>query len=406
MRPPVRWCPLAFAGEAVSQTLRGLTEQPALHVDSLGGADLRGGWKGRGYDYGLSSRCDGPFGARLSSCHGWKSCGCPSAPTTGSQPFKIVNFREASAFSGISCLSANDCVAAGTSSRVNLSGSRTYIQVWNGSQWLAVPSANEDVQAPYTDNNLNAVSCTGPSFCMAVGTYSGGGYGAVDQTLAEMWNGTEWSILTTPDVGTNANNYLYSVSCTSSTFCEAVGAQEGTYGLLIEVWNGSSWSPQLTTGTGCGGAYCPPEVLNSVSCLGPTGSDCIAVGDVPTSSGSSETLAMSWDGTSWSVLSSPDPDSGWNTLNGVSCVGASDCFAVGYASASSEPIYPLIEEWNGSAWSVSQSNSGTVAMQLDGISCDSSDGTMGCLAVGHGPDSNPYAELWDGSVWSAVGVPN
>ena len=45
-------------------------------------------------------------------------------------------------------------------------------------------------------------------------------------------------------------------------------------------------------------------------------------------------------------------------------------------------------------------------MQLDGISCDSSDGTMGCLAVGHGPDSNPYAELWDGSVWSAVGVPN
>ena len=54
---------------------------------------------------------------------------------------------------------------------------------------------------------------------------------------------------------------------------------------------------------------------------------------------------MSWDGTSWSVLSSPDPDSGWNTLNGVSCVAASDCFAVGYASASSGPIYPLIEEW-------------------------------------------------------------
>ena len=323
----------------------------------------------------------------------------------GTAPLRIVNFREGSAFTGISCLSANDCISAGTSSRVNLSGSRTYVQVWNGSQWLAEPSANEEAEAPYNDNNLNAVSCTSSNFCMAVGTYSGGGYEAIDQTLAETWNGTEWSILSTPDAGTNSNNILYGVSCTSPSFCVAVGYDPANVeSAMIEMWDGSSWTLEPSSGPNGG-------VLNGVTCLGSTGSDCVAVGDIPTSSGSSETLIMSWDGTSWSVGSSPNPDTGFNTLNGVSCTGPSDCLAAGFANnINTSPYDTLIETWNGSSWSVTQSNSGTADAQLDGISCSSSDASTGCLAVGHilgGADTTtPYAELWDGSVWSAVSIPN
>ena len=317
--------------------------------------------------------------------------------------FKTLNTGpgEGSTFGGISCLSANDCVAVGSSYRVHLSGSRTYVQVWNGSQWLAVPSANELVQAPYEDNELNAVSCTSPSFCMAVGTYSGGGYEAIDQTLAETWNGTQWSIVTTPNGGTDSPNDLYAVSCTSPSFCVAVGYDPGfVESALIEMWDGSSWTLEPPSGP-IGG------VLNGVTCLGSTGSDCVAVGDIPTSSGSSETLVTSWDGTSWSVVSSPDPDSGWNTLNAVSCTGPSDCFAVGYASPVNTTIYPLIETWNGSTWSVDQSNSGTANARLEGISCSSSGESTGCIAVGGFPaDSDPYAELWNGSSWSNVSTPN
>jgi hypothetical protein len=319
----------------------------------------------------------------------------PAGSTAPKVPFKIADFRSASTFTGISCLSGEDCVSVGSS---YFSGTRTYVQVWNGSQWLAVPSANEDVP---TANELNAVSCTDPSFCMTVGSYSVGGESPSHQTLAETWDGTQWSIVATPD-GTSPSNDLSAVSCTGPSFCVAVGydaanpESEFPDSGLIEMWDGSNWT--LESGSDPIGA-----VLNGVTCLGSTGSDCVAVGDTPTSSGSSESLVMSWDGTSWSVVSSPNPDSGFNVLNGVSCTGPSDCSAVGYGTGN---LSALIETWNGSTWSVGRGASGTADVRLDGISCDSSEAGTGCLAVGNtelgAGDTTPYAELWNGSSWSNV----
>jgi hypothetical protein len=46
--------------------------------------------------------------------------------------------------------------------------------------------------------------------------------------------------------------------------------------------------------------------------------------------GVNQTLAETWNGVKWSIVSPPDDASGQNTLQGVSCTGADNCVAVGY----------------------------------------------------------------------------
>src|SRR5262245_509563 len=56
---------------------------------------------------------------------------------------------------------------------------------------------------------------------------------------------TPWSVVASPNVGAG-NNFLYGVSCTSTTACVAVGSSTTTTKLgrtLIQNWNGTSWAP-------------------------------------------------------------------------------------------------------------------------------------------------------------------
>jgi hypothetical protein len=63
-------------------------------------------------------------------------------------------------------------------------------------------------------------------------------------TLAEQWNGTTWTVVTTPSPATFSA--LLSVSCPSASHCAAVGASSpaisGAVSPLTEVWNGSIWT--------------------------------------------------------------------------------------------------------------------------------------------------------------------
>src|SRR5580692_7931135 len=82
----------------------------------------------------------------------------------------------------------------------------------------------------------------------------------------------------------------------------------------------------------------------------------------------------------WTIVRSPDTGTGNNRLAGVSCPRRSACAAVGYYLNSSGMTETLAETWNGTGWSVANSpNKGTTGDTLDGISCvDSTD----CTAVG------------------------
>jgi hypothetical protein len=81
------------------------------------------------------------------------------------------------------------------------------------------------------------VSCTSATACTAAGFYSNA---TTTVTLAERWNGTTWSIQTTPNPTGGSGSTLDGVSCASAKACTAVGGyNNGTTGVtLAERWNG------------------------------------------------------------------------------------------------------------------------------------------------------------------------
>jgi hypothetical protein len=163
-----------------------------------------------------------------------------------------------------------------------------------------------------------------------------------------------WSVVPSPNRA--GDNYLQDVSCASTTACMAVGARfdsskVSAYATLVESWNGTSWSVENSPNPGSSFNW-----LEGVSCVSPV--MCTAVGYAANSSGAYRTLIESWDGTSWSVVHSPNPGpaNSQNYLNGVSCTSAVACTAVGYRY--NGVFKTLIESWNGTSWSVVPSPTG------------------------------------------------
>jgi hypothetical protein len=261
---------------------------------------------------------------------------------------------------GVSCTSATFCVAVGGSLGAVQT---TLVESWDGTAWSIIPSPDQGS----ANNLLTAVSCTDATNCMAVG-YEG----SVDQTLVESWDGTAWSIIPSPDQGTSTND-LYGVSCTSSTYCVAVGFY-GAWRTLIEIWDGSAWtvSPSPTLGRS--------SVLNSVSCNSPTA--CVAVGY----HGKYRTLIETWDGGAWTVTLAPHMGSR-KIVDAVSCSLPTDCVAVGdytHGSGPTQRSETLIKSGNSGAWSTTPSpNQDSDFNELFGVSCVS---TSDCVAVGYYTD--------------------
>jgi hypothetical protein len=150
-----------------------------------------------------------------------------------------------------------------------------------------------------------------------VGSYDSG---PSTRGLIESWNGTRWSKVFSPRRG--FRDLLGSVSCASATACIAVGTYTGgSDHTSIESWNGTSWSVVPSPSR-------PGPELTRVSCG--SAAACTAVGTYhPGGGANTNTLIMSLDGTSWSVVPSPSPGPEFNRLDGVSCVSAAACTAVG-----------------------------------------------------------------------------
>jgi hypothetical protein len=267
---------------------------------------------------------------------------------------------------GVSCASPSSCTAVGyyTSS----TALQTLAESWNGTKWSIATSPNKGTST----NILNGVSCASSTSCTAVGYYTN--TSGTSQTLAESWNGTKWSIATSPNKGTS-NNILQGASCASPTSCTAVGyytnTSTSTFRTLAESWNGTKWSvvPSPSKGTG-------NSQLQGTSCT--SSSSCMAVGTyINTSTNASRTLAESWNGTKWSIVPSPNKLASYNSLQGVSCASSSSCTAAGTGANTSQT---LAESWNGTKWAVVTSPSkGTSVNFLFGVSCASS---SSCMAVG------------------------
>jgi hypothetical protein len=194
---------------------------------------------------------------------------------------------------------------------------------------------------------------------------------------------------------------LLGVSCVTARNCLAVGvddnALKGAGGPLAETWNGATWrtvSVKLPRGATTG-------ILDGVSCV--SAARCVAVGSsYDKGSGKEFALAGAWDGTAWTLAQLPAPGGANASLSGVSCTSAASCVAVG-SYASGGPAAPLAEIWDGRRWTQTRppaSGGGLAINGLDAVSCAS---PARCVAVSV-PLGPPVAviESWNGKAWSMM----
>jgi hypothetical protein len=317
------------------------------------------------------------------------------------QPTPSPTGSATSYLNAVSCTTSTACTAVGYYGTTAIP-ELTLAEYWNGTAWAIQPTS---VPVGDGDSFLDAVSCTAPTACTAVGRYYTND-ADTELTLAERWNGTSWAIQPTPNPTEVGLSRLDAVSCTTPTACTAVGgygANSSESVMLAEAWNGTAWAIQPTPSPE-GAMY---SYLDAVSCTAPTA--CTAAGEYYNSSGTLVTLAERWNGTAWSVQPTPNPAGAESSyLNAVSCTAPTACTAAGQYYNSSGTLVTLAERWNGTAWAIqpTPNPAGATFTQLNGVSCATS---TACTAVGGyvtSSGSGVLAEYWNGSGWSIQPTPN
>ncbi len=192
------------------------------------------------------------------------------------------------------------------------------------SGWIQVPSPS----IGNLDNNLNGVAAASPTDAWAVGDYYNSNNPNVLVNQAEHWDGSTWTEYPLPNVGMNQNTLLSD----------------------SELPSGHTW----------------------------------AVGYFQNANWVQQTLVERWDGTQWSVISSPDPGAGGDILYGVAAISDRDVWAAGAQQDSNGVFHPLIEHWNGTSWSVVPAAEGQTGAAFP---------------------STALVEHWNGTNWSSLPSP-
>jgi len=340
----------------------------------------------------------------------------PLAPPAAGGAWSIVNSpnppptRTPNFLAAVTCVSASDCWAVGyyyTGSDFNsITAVQTLIERWDGTAWSIVTSPNTSA----TQNNfLVDVTCSSASSCWAVGYYY---TGSINQTLIERWDGTAWAIVSSPNTSATRDNFLRGVTCVSASDCWAVGYYDAGIvaqtpvavdQTLIERWDGTSWaivtSPNPSASVN--------NILYGVTCV--SASNCWAVGFYNTGI-TDQTLIERWDGTSWVIVTSPNTSTTQgNFLSGVTCASASNCWAVGFYNTDIA-AQTLIERWDGTSWVIVTSPN-TNATRLNFLAAVTCVSASDCWAVGYyvndtGTTYQTLIERWDGTWWAIVSSPD
>jgi N-acetylneuraminic acid mutarotase len=314
----------------------------------------------------------------------------PSATPTCAGGWHVVPSpnigQRSNALDGVAAVSASDVWAVGFSHDAS-SRELALVQRWNGTSWSVVPAPQ-----PERSSRLKGVDALSANDVWAVGYY----VGSTTRTLIEHWNGTEWSVIPSPNTGACAN-YLTAVAAIAPDDVWAVGYYslcDFTPQTLTMHWDGSEWTIVDSPNPG-------PQLnwLNGVTAL--TSSDVWAVGSYSVSADVRVPMALHWDGTSWSSVSMPRPTGLTNELHSVDAVTSSDVWAVGYSYGDQVPARMLIEHWNGTEWSIVPSPyPGT--NKLRGVAALSANDIW---AVGEANNQSMTVH-WDGIQWRVVPTPN
>lgn len=309
---------------------------------------------------------------------------------------------------GVAAVSASSAWAVGFTDEIANAQSKTIVERWNGTRWSVVSSPNPGIDPNLNaGNHLNGVAAASANDVWAVGYYW---KQSLNKTLIEHYDGTRWSVVASPNPGgSGRNNQLNAITTLSATDAWAVGYYENQIGAtapLAEHWNGTSWSvvsmPSQSTGNN----------LYAVSAVSST--NAWAVGSTYNAATQVwNTLTEHWDGTSWNIVNSPSPGNyNFNTLYAVTALSSNDVWAVGNFGTVGGAFQTLALHWNGTAWNVMPTPNQSLAQGatniLTGISAF---GANDIWAVGWfrtpagGFQHQSMTVHWDGSTWNTISSP-
>jgi hypothetical protein len=285
---------------------------------------------------------------------------------------------------GVAVIAANDIWAVGTHDHPDRHA-YTLIEHWDGSSWSIVPSPN----VGSINNNLHGVAAVATNDIWAVGTYD---TNTTHGTLILHWNGTQWQVVPSPSPG-SGDNILYDVAALAADDVWAVGVYSTLDGsrTLVLHWDGSQWrlvpSPNYTL---------IQNELRGIVARTPT--DLWAVGTYRWSTGLWYTLIMHWDGQAWSLVPSPNVNGGDSLLYAVAARAADDVWAVGGGANRT-----LTAHWDGTGWrTVPSPNGPNGGGYLFGVATLEAGDVW---AVGYTVGAT-LALHWDGSTWRVVSSPS
>ena len=132
----------------------------------------------------------------------------------------------------------------------------------------------------------------------------------IDTTLIQHWDGTAWKTVASPNLGKGSNQLYGVVALITDNVWAAGSASEGANTLddtktLIEQWDGTSWSVVPSPNRELSGSS---SVLQGVVAV--SANDIWAFGWEDTEQEGADlinTLLLHWDGTNWSLAPCPNP---------------------------------------------------------------------------------------------------
>ncbi|HYK54372.1 MAG TPA: hypothetical protein VEV38_12685 [Candidatus Eremiobacteraceae bacterium] len=263
-------------------------------------------------------------------------------------------------------------------------------------------------------HQFNAAAMVSTRDAWAVGQVSSE-FGNATATLAEHWDGSSWTVVPTPSpgLGWDVGDGLNGVAAVASNDVWAVG-QSGFYfggqSAMIEHWDGSQWSVFSSP-------YVPSSSLTSISA---TSSNNVWAAGFYYSNYKTYALVERWDGTQWFIVTDNLPG-----LTSISATSPTDVWATGND----------VQHWDGSSWTeVSTANAFKVAAvsrkdvwiiqgreqlvhwdgstwttfsspQIGNLWDIKANSTTNAWVVGYLYDNQPETEHWDGSTWTQITTP-
>jgi hypothetical protein len=213
---------------------------------------------------------------------------------------------------------------------------RAPFEHWNGTSWSVVTSPT-----PKNGGFLSGVTAIASNNVWAVGTVLDS-KGAASSALVEHWDGTSWSIVSSSAF--TGVIKVGAISADSSSDIWANGTLSSTGAPVALHRSGTTWSQVTLKQTfTCG-------VGNSILALSPTNVWAVGSG-VDSDFDTNVPEIEQWNGTSWSIISSPTtnqpPLDSTSDLAGIAAISANNIWAVG-----SNKGETLTEHWDGTSWSI------------------------------------------------------